>query len=143
VRRWWGWERGDFEKTAAHYLPAIRGEEPTDLYVLVVDGRDAGMLQTYLAVDYPEWEAIVQVGPGVAGVDILIGEEKLTGRGLGAEVLRAFVDAHVAAPAVVATVEEGNRRSWRAFEKAGFRHVRDVTEEGRPHRLLRYDRPSS
>jgi aminoglycoside 6'-N-acetyltransferase len=98
------------------------------------------MLQTYLTVDYPEWEAIVRVGPGAAGVDILIGEEELTGRGLGAEVLREFIRAHVDAPAVVATVDEDNRRSWRAFEKAGFRHVRDVEEDGRRHRLLRYDR---
>ena len=42
--------------------------------------------------------------------------------------------------AVVATVEEANRRSWRAFEKAGFRHVRDVEEDGLPHRLMRLDR---
>ena len=44
--------------------------------------------------------------------------------------------------AVVATVEEPNRRSWRAFEKAGFRHVRDVEEDGLPHRLMRLDRPA-
>ena len=41
---------------------------------------------------------------------------------------------------VVATVEEPNRRSWRAFEKAGFRYVRDVEEDGLPHRLMRLDR---
>jgi len=140
VRRWWGWEVADLEKTVAHYLPALRGEEPTDLYVLVIDGRDCGMLETYLAADYPEWEAIVQVGPGVAGVDILVGEEELTGHGLGPRVLEAFARERVAARSVVATVEEANRRSWRAFEKAGFRHVRDVEEEGKPHRLMRLDR---
>ena len=42
--------------------------------------------------------------------------------------------------ALVATAEEPNRRSWRAFERAGFRHVRDVGEEGLPHRLMRLDR---
>ena len=41
---------------------------------------------------------------------------------------------------MVATVEEPNRRSWRAFEKAGFRHVCDVEEDGLPHRLMRLDR---
>jgi RimJ/RimL family protein N-acetyltransferase len=39
-----------------------------------------------------------------------------------------------------ATVEEPNRRSWRAFEKAGFRHIRDVEEDGLPHRQMRLDR---
>jgi aminoglycoside 6'-N-acetyltransferase len=140
VRRWWGWEIGAFEQTAAHYLPALRGEEPSDHYVVVVDGRGIGMIQTYLAADYPEWGAFVDDPEAVAGVDILIGEAELTGRGLGPQALAAFVRDIVRAPACAATVESGNRRSWRAFEKAGFRHVRDVLEDGRPHRLMRLDR---
>ncbi|HEX5247376.1 MAG TPA: GNAT family N-acetyltransferase [Gaiellaceae bacterium] len=87
---------------------------------------------------------MVSAEPGLAGVDLLIGEEELTGRGLGPQVLSRFVHEVVFARpetnACVATVEEANRRSWRAFEKAGFRHVRDVEEEGLPHRLMRLDR---
>jgi aminoglycoside 6'-N-acetyltransferase len=98
------------------------------------------MIQTYLVSDYPEWEAIVQVGEGVAGVDILIGETELIGQGLGPKILAEFARDVITTPAVIATVEESNRRSWRAFEKAGFRHARDVEEDGAPHRLMRLDR---
>jgi len=98
------------------------------------------MIQTYLVSDYPEWEEVVQVGADVAGVDLLIGEEELIGRGLGPQILAQFASEVVTARAVVATVEEGNRRSWRAFEKAGFRHVCDVEEDGQPSRLMRLDR---
>jgi len=98
------------------------------------------MIQTYLISDYPEWEAVVQVGDGVAGLDLLIGEEELIGRGLGPKILASFVRDVVGADAVVATVEHENRRSWRAFEKAGFQYVRDVEEDGVPHRLMRWDR---
>jgi aminoglycoside 6'-N-acetyltransferase len=80
----------------------------------------------------------------VAGVDLLIGEDELAGRGLGPRILEAFVNdlvfARAGTHACIATVEEPNRRSWRAFEKAGFRRVRDVEEDGRPHRLMRLDR---
>jgi aminoglycoside 6'-N-acetyltransferase len=128
-----------------HYSPALRGDDPTDHYVIVVDGREAGMIQTYLVADFPEWDAIVEQGEGVAGVDLLIGEPKLVGRGLGPEVLRTFVrEVAFQRPgtrAVVAAVDEENRRSWRAFETAGFRYVREVEEEGRPHRLMRLERP--
>ena len=143
VRRWW---RPDerYEDTAAHYLPALEGREPADLYLIVVDDRPVGMLETYLVADYPDYEAIVKVGPGVAGVDIFIGEEELTGRGLGTEVLRRFVDEIVFAKpgttACVAGVEIGNAASLRAFAKAGFRPVLEYVEEGRPERLLRRDR---
>lgn len=128
----------------AHYLPSLRGDDPTDHYVIVVDGRDVGMIETYLVTDHPEWDAVVEQGEGVAGVDLLIGEEELLGRGLGPEVLRELatkvVFARAATRAVVAAVDEENRRSWRAFEKAGYRYVRDVEEDGRPHRLMRLDR---
>jgi aminoglycoside 6'-N-acetyltransferase len=143
VARWWR-DRRTYEETVEHYLPSLRREEPTDHYVIVVDGRDAGMIETYLVADHPEWDALVRQGEGVAGIDLLIGEEALVGRGLGPEVLREFargvVFARGATHAVVAAVDEENRRSWRAFEKAGFRYVCDVEEDGRPHRLMRLDR---
>ena len=136
VARWW---RDDIAESLAEYRAALEGREPTDHFMIVVDGCAIGMIQTYLVSDYPEWEEVVQVGEGVAGVDILIGEEDLIGRGLGPQILAEFARDVITAPAVVATVEEPNRRSWRAFEKAGFRHVRDVEEDGDPHRLMRLD----
>jgi aminoglycoside 6'-N-acetyltransferase len=142
VAPWW---RDDIRESLAEYRGALAGHEPTDHYLIVVEGRAIGMIQTYLVSDYPEWEAVVEVGPGVAGVDLMIGEPDLVGRGLGPEVLAQFVRhvvfADPAVTACIAAVEEGNRRSWRAFEKAGFRHVRDVEEDGLPHRLMRLDRP--
>ena len=143
VARWW---RDDIGDSIAEYRRAIEGREPTDHFVIEVDGRPIGMIQTYLVSDYPKWEQVVQVGAGVAGVDLMIGEVDLIGQGLGPAVLVQFardvVFARPGTDAAVATVEEANRRSWRAFEKAGFRYVRDVEEEGIPHRLMRLDRRS-
>jgi aminoglycoside 6'-N-acetyltransferase len=136
VRRWWH-DTSTYEETVDRYGPALRGEEPTSHYVIVFDGRDVGMIETYLVSDYREWEAIVQEGDRAAGVDLLIGEESLIGRGLGPEILRSFVGDIVVAPICVASVDCENRRSLRAFEKAGFRYVRDIEEDGRPHRLMR------
>jgi aminoglycoside 6'-N-acetyltransferase len=142
VARWW---REPIEDELASSRAVIDGRERTDQYVIVVDGRPVGMIQSYLASDYPEWEAIVQVGEGVVGVDLLIGEEELVGQGLGPQVLAEFTQRVAFADpqlrACIATVEEASRRSWRAFEKAGFRWVRDVLEDGLPSRLMWLDRP--
>jgi aminoglycoside 6'-N-acetyltransferase len=116
VRLWW-------REPIEHEL----AEEMSGRYVILADGQQAGMIQSY-----------------EAEVDLLIGEEELTGRGLGPQVLAQFVRevvfARAGTSAAFAVVEEANRRSWRAFEKAGFRHVRDVEEDGLPHRLMRLDR---
>src|SRR5262249_58922301 len=97
---------------------------------IVLAGGRVGMAEPYLVWAHPDWGAIVQVGDGVAGVDLLIGEEGLIGRGLGPQVLEAFTREVVfgrrATHACVAAVEEANRRSWRAFEKAGFPYLRDI-----------------
>jgi aminoglycoside 6'-N-acetyltransferase len=146
VAAWW---RGPetLEEVEADHLPSIDGTEPSYHYVIVVDGRPVGMIQWYLVSDFPEWEEILDVGEGVAGVDLLIGEGDAIGRGLGPEVLRSFIAEVVFAKekthAVVAGVELGNTRSLRAFEKAGFRFAFDYEEEGRPHRLLRLERESA
>jgi len=80
VARWW---RDDIGESLAEYRGAVEGREPTDHYLIVVDGRPVGMIQTYLVSDYPEWDEVVQVGPGVAGVDLMIGEADAIGRGTG------------------------------------------------------------
>lgn len=143
VRRWWR-DPSSYDDVVAHYLPSIEGSDPSEHYVIVVDARDAGMIETYLVSDYPEYDALVQVGAGVAGVDLLIGEHDLTGCGVGTETLRRFVDDLVFArpqtSACIAGVDVDNAASLRAFAKAGFAPVRDYEEEGRPHRLLRRER---
>ena len=144
VRRWWDGGR-DEEGVAAEYLEAIEGRDPTDLYLIVLDEQPVGMIETYIVADHPEWQALVRAGPGVAGVDLFIGEEELTGRGFGVEILCAFtrdvVFARAPVRAVVAGIDVENTRSLRAFAKAGFEPVLDFIEDGRQHRLLRLERP--
>jgi RimJ/RimL family protein N-acetyltransferase len=139
VARWW---RPD-ETSIPEYVDAIEGRDPTDLYVILLDARPVGLIQTYLVSDHPDYEAILHVGEGVAGVDLFIGEDDLIGRGLGVNVLRAFTrDVVFSRPgthACIAGVEPDNTRSLRAFEKAGFRPGRLYEEEGRPHRLMRLE----
>jgi aminoglycoside 6'-N-acetyltransferase len=143
VRRWWGDPRSR-EDVEAHYLPAIEGRDPTDHFLILLDRRPVGMVESYLVADHPEYDALVRVGPGVAGVDLLIGEPELTGRGLGTEVLRQFahdvVFARPGTTACIAGVNVENVASLRAFAKAGFAAVRDYEEDGRPHRLVRLER---
>jgi aminoglycoside 6'-N-acetyltransferase len=138
VRPWWG------EESLGHVEDALAGRDASVYHLIVVDGRPVGIFQTYIVSDYPEWEEVVGPVEGLAGVDLLIGEEDATGHGLGPQALEQFtrevVFARPETHACVATVEEPNRRSWRAFEKAGFRHVRDVDEDGLPHRLMRLER---
>lgn len=141
VSPWW---RDPLEIAVEKRRAALEGRRDVEHYVILEDGRPVGMIQTYRVGDHPDWGELIGAEPEAAGLDLFVGEPAAVGRGLGPEILREFARSVVFArretTAAVATVEEANRRSWRAFEKAGFRHVRDVEEDGLPHRLMRLER---
>jgi aminoglycoside 6'-N-acetyltransferase len=147
VRRWWS-KRETYDEVVEHYLPAIEGREPTDLYLILLEDRPIGFIETYLVSDYPEYAELIGLGQGVAGVDLFIAEEELTGKGIGTDALRAFTrDVVFTRPATVACVADPdvrNAASIRAFEKSGFRSVEEFVDptDGETHALLRLDRGS-
>ena len=147
VERWWT-KRTTMDEIEEHYGPTIDRGEPTDHYIALLDGEPLGMVQAYLIADYPDWAAVTGQGEGVAGLDLFIGDESKTGRGLGTELLRCFVEEIVFARAetiaVAADPDVRNTASVRAFEKSGFRFVKEFVDpsDGQVHVLVRRDRRS-
>jgi aminoglycoside 6'-N-acetyltransferase len=145
VRRWWT-ERQTYEQVVEHYLPAIEGREPTDVYLIFLDERPAGFIQTYVVSAHPEYQKLVGVEDSVAGVDLFLADAELTGRGIGSRALAQFVnDVVFSAPtthACIADPDAENVASLRAFERVGFTRVRDFVDptDGRVHTLVRVDR---
>ena len=145
VQRWWN-ERDSYDEVVARYRPAIEGSDPTDLYLALLEGEHVAFVQTYLVADYPEYAALVAADAGAAGVDLFIADEERTGKGLGTELLRRFVDEIVfAAPFTthcIADPDVENVASIRAFEKAGFHVVRRFVDpaDRKQHALVRRDR---
>lgn len=135
VARWWR-EPNDASSVQAAYGPAIDGDDPTEVLVAESDGRPIGMLQRYLLSDNPDYaHALAPAGaPGAAAsLDYLIGEEALTGRGLGpamiAEGSAGIWRRHPDIVAIVVAVQQDNRPSWRALEKARYRRTWSGTVE--------------
>lgn len=147
VRRWWS-KHETYADVVEHYLPALEGREPTDLFLILLDHREIGFIQTYLAADFPDWAVHLGQTAGVAGVDLFLADEGLIGKGIGSEALRAFtrdvVFARSATVACVADPDVLNTASIRAFEKAGFREVGEFFDpsDGRMHALMRLERAS-
>jgi hypothetical protein len=58
VRRWWR------DESLAHAEDALAGRDASLYYLIAVDGRAVGMIQTYLVSDHPEWERSSARGRG-------------------------------------------------------------------------------
>jgi RimJ/RimL family protein N-acetyltransferase len=143
---WWGGVAPSYEAMAEKYGPRIRGEEPTDSYLIMYDDRPIGYIQAYMIRDYPEYAAVVDTDADAAGVDLFIGESAYLHQGFGCNILRAFLREIVfgAGDAMSCVIDpsEANRIAIRAYEKAGFRYFKTVpsANEPTPEYLMRITR---
>ena len=135
MRRWYATER-TLAGLEQKYGPRIDGLDPTDPYLMLLDGQPAGYLQTYRIADYPEYARHLGVDRTAAGVDLFIGEADLTHQGLGCAALRRFLGEVVFASPVTETCVLGpdprNAAAIRCYEKAGFRFWKQVSVPGEP-----------
>jgi aminoglycoside 6'-N-acetyltransferase len=154
VARWWNQETSP-EAVERDFGPAVRGEEPSENLVALLDGRPVGLVQRYRLTDYPEYltelAPVVEVPAGAWSIDYLIGDRERVGQGLGPLMIRAILartwQDHPDASAVVVPVVAANRASWRALEKAGLTRAGsgdlkpDNPIDDQLHHVYRIDRP--
>ncbi|WP_309235251.1 GNAT family N-acetyltransferase [Streptomyces sp. TRM64462] len=116
------------ERIAAYLREQIASAHSTP-YVGCVDGTPMSYWELYRA-DLDPLRHHYPALPRDAGVHLLLGPSAYRGRGLGARLLRAVSDwqmrADPYARRVVAEPDVRNVRSVRAFERAGFRLVRQL-----------------
>ena len=145
IAKWYARAPASFSEVVAKYGPRTQEGSPVHAFVIDVDGRDVGYIQTYSLDLFPEYAARLGAEPGVMGLDLFIGDELLLGWGLGSRAVRRFVEQNVfsrdGVPACVAGPVEGNAASIRAFEKAGFRRWKVVeNERGERECVMRRER---
>ena len=150
VVRWWEGDDVSWEGVVRDYGSA-REDVWTEHHLALFDGEPGGWIQCYAVADSPE-EAAAWLPHGVhataAGIDYLVADPAGRGRGRGTAMIGAFVASvvfgrHPDWTQAAASPHVDNIGSWRALEKAGFRHVVDVADEEGPWRLMVIDRPRS
>lgn len=115
VREWWGDPDEQFglvSEDLSH--PAM------DQYIVADADRPFAYLQRY---QMTEWNTGFGPQPdGARGIDQMIGEADMVGRGHGSAFIRAFADGLLTCgtPRVVTDPDPNNTRAVRAYEKAGF-----------------------
>jgi RimJ/RimL family protein N-acetyltransferase len=117
------------------YLAMIAGRSPSKAFIVMLGGRPVGMMEWERMGDSPDFQRAYEVeDPDTANCDVLLGEPDAAHRGLGAGMIRAFLERIVFADprihAVVIDPMTDNFIAIRAYEKAGFRFLRALPEDG-------------
>ena len=115
------------------YGQAVRGEVAIFAYVIMYEGVDIGLINWERFGDFPEQMAGYEVtDPDHVNIDVLIGEPAYARRGLGAPLIQRFLREIVFQSPRFSTCvidpHEGKLAAIRDSTKAGFRHVRTVTD---------------
>ena len=138
VKRWWddGVKSPYPDAAIEDYRDAIQGRDPTYHYIAEIDARPVGMFQHYRIADDPDYAEVLALGEDAVGVDLFIGEPDLIGRGHGPRMIVQFlrdiafpfhsIDVCVIGPSVK------NVAAIHAYQKAGFRALREVQVPGEP-----------
>jgi len=155
VARWWR-QSSDLASVEEDFGPLLDGSDPTEGFVVRLDGRPVGYAQRGLIEDDPEAQHAMVTALGDAGgvgIDYLIGEPDLVGRGIGRVMIARFVDEcfarYPSERRMVVDLQQDNVASWRALEGAGFRRAwagdlesTDPSDEG-PSFIYLLDRGAS
>jgi aminoglycoside 6'-N-acetyltransferase len=129
VAAWWR-EPADLAAVAENYGPLIEGLDPTEAFIVHLEGNPIGYVQRYLIDEEPEWQSALRKAvrdAGGIGIDYLIGEPTLVGAGLGRRMIAEFAAAcwqrYPSADRITVAVQQDNRASWKALEASGFSRV--------------------
>jgi RimJ/RimL family protein N-acetyltransferase len=127
VKRWWNDGDDTLEKVARHYANQAHSKR----FIVYLADLAIGYIQYYLEED----ESI--------GIDLFIGEETLTGRGVGTALMQAFMELLIEwhqPQAFIIDPDPENVRAIRCYEKVGFRHYETVvTDAGKPAYMMRLE----
>jgi RimJ/RimL family protein N-acetyltransferase len=140
VLRWYSPRRPTRRGIERKYGPRIDGWSATRVFVVELDGVDAGLCQTYLLGEYPDYAAALGADRGWAGLDYFIGAPSFRGRGLAHRIIERFVREIVfeddGTTACMSSTDPANVRSIRALERAGFEFLRTVQTSELEHLMI-------
>jgi len=137
VAAWWG-SPGSLACVCEEYTGHI--ESPVvHPYIASLNGVPAAYIQAYhvMQADPAWWHD--ECDPGARGIDQFLADESQLGKGLGTRLVHQFVARLFDVPEVTKVQTDpspDNARAIRAYEKAGFRRVGEVTTPDGPALLM-------
>jgi aminoglycoside 6'-N-acetyltransferase len=135
VSQWWGegktWSFNDIQEKYHSYTLGYKVDhgvkKSISPFIIYFQGHPIGFIQIYNAFDFPrEGYKVEDVGVDLskplAAIDFYIGDPEHIGRGIGAEVLIAFLTKYVFPhfEACLVDPEKSNKVAIKTYAKAGF-----------------------
>lgn len=110
-------------------------------FVIYIENKPVGYIQSYIANKFPEWQSEPD---GTYGMDIFIGETNYIGKGYGSRIVAQFVKELFKSPKVLRVIinpDIKNSAAIRAYERVGFRVIKEIKLSTGTELLMEIKRP--
>lgn len=141
VMKWWPHDHGSgtwtLDDIITKYTSYVDGyklvdgyKKPIHAFVVYYQNIPVGYAQYYNAYDFPRGYLLEGLSKKLGAVNVFIGEDEYTGKGLGTALINAFLDKQVwpRFDACFVDPEVHNIAAIRAYEKCGFKIVKKDKE---------------
>lgn len=129
VRQWWD-PPASLEALVERFNRQQSSQQPPYRFVILYASEPIGSIQYFPIRSWQEYQAATHIEEEAAGVDMFIGDPAYLHQGLGALILRQFLQEIVFVNqtfvSCIIDPEPENRSAIRAYEKAGFRHLKTI-----------------
>lgn len=104
--------------------PYIEGRQPVNGFIALIDGKPIGYVQKYNIVDFP-WpnqNRADEIVKNAAGIDLFIGDIDMIGKGIGSQLIQAFLNQHIWPNKQYCLIDPdiSNTAAIRCYEKLNF-----------------------
>ncbi len=136
VKQWWR-DNLSADQIRVKYGTRIGSSEIVPMIIYAAE-KPIGLIQYYWATK-EEWPDQPE---GTVGLDLFIGDPECVGKGYGPDALKLLIAQLLTLPRtkkIIIDVDPQNVRAQRAYEKAGFKFVKQViSADGAVANLLEY-----
>ena len=107
------------------FEPYITGEKPISGFLIKIDDKAVGYIQTYKVIDFP-WnnqDLSIEIINNSAGIDLFIGDVAFIGKGFGYKIIDQFLAENIWPQFNYCMVDPqiNNIPAIRCYEKLGFK----------------------
>jgi aminoglycoside 6'-N-acetyltransferase len=124
-----GWSYEEIEKK---YLPRILGEEEVFCYIAYIDKTAIGFIQYYSIGKFPRSFDLKELSwyKNAAAIDVFMGDIDWLNKGYGSSLIKEFIEkiVFIKYDSVVVDPDANNTQAIRAYEKAGFKVIKGLTD---------------
>lgn len=119
-----------FQEVCQKLIPYTQGLGGMQCYIISLDNQPIGYIQSYPVKKHP-WDnqkLTDEIIQNAAGIDLFIGEKTFLGKGLGIQVLDAFLKGYIWPHYryCIADPSIHNESSMRLFQKYGFEEHQQI-----------------